>query len=50
MIQRPDFENACQSCGCEVPLGVAECARCTAYGLLAQAHDAAEKLREADEC
>lgn len=45
MIQRPDFDNACQSCGGEAPDGVTECARCVAYAALLEIHDATEQLR-----
>ena len=50
MIRRPDdytsyLHNACQSCGAETPDGVTECARCTAYAVLLEIHDATEQLR-----
>ena len=40
MIDRPDFENACQSCGCEVRAGEETCARCMGYAILASLSDA----------
>ena len=40
MIVRPDFEHACQSCGCEVRAGEETCARCTGYTILANLSDA----------
>lgn len=46
MIQRPDFENTCQSCGGEVMDGVSECARCAAYAVLLEIHDLTEQLRD----
>lgn len=39
MIHRPDFDNACQSCGGEVTAGVTECARCAAYAALREIHE-----------
>lgn len=39
MIQRPDFDNACQTCGGEAPDGVTECARCVAYAALLEIHE-----------
>jgi hypothetical protein len=40
MIDRPDFENACQSCGCEVRAGEETCARCKGYAILANLSEA----------
>ena len=40
MIQRPDFEHACQSCGCEVSAGEETCARCKGYAILANLSEA----------
>ena len=40
MIERPDFENSCQSCGCEVRAGEETCASCMGYAMLANLSEA----------